>query len=202
MPAELVVDLRRDELDWRTTTIPESTPDVAIARLHLDAPTRATVSVVRFPAGWSRPGTGRYTCAEEFVVLDGGLVVGGVHFAAGDYGYLAPGASRTDSGSDGGCLTVAWFSGPPRWISGPPTTSGVAAVRAPVALARRPRGDDVPGAAYGGHHLPAAPVPAVTDIVWPHAARWCLLPAGAAPKGPDARTARLADGPLLVRHWA
>lgn len=104
--------------DWGSTTIPGSAPEVAILRLHVDPTTRASTSLVRFPAGWARPGIGHYPVGEEILVLDGELVVSGVRYRAGDYGWLPPYARRAASATPTGALCLAWFSGPPVWTPG------------------------------------------------------------------------------------
>jgi hypothetical protein len=193
----VIVDLRGGRLDWRAVPIPAASPLVRLARLHVDAASRATVSVVEFPPGWSRAQLGHYGCAEEFVVLDGSLVVSGVRYAAGDYAYLPPRVPRSASRSETGCLTVAWFSGPIHWYAGrgPSSTEPPRALRLPVADASRPE-DHTGGTAYGASAAPADPAPTTTDLLWPGAARWCLVPAGATPPPVD------LAGPVLIRRWS
>ncbi|SEF68970.1 hypothetical protein SAMN04489712_101835 [Thermomonospora echinospora] len=114
-----IVDLDAPGLDWTDVTMPAASAPVRLVRLHADAATGSSVSLVRFPAGWTRPGTGHYTCAEEFTVLDGRISVSGTARSAGAYAYLPELTTRTDSFvGAGGCLAVAWFSGPPRWKDG------------------------------------------------------------------------------------
>jgi hypothetical protein len=188
----VVVDLRAGGLRWRPMTIPGSTPDVELARLYVDAATRASVSLVRFPPGWARPGVGHYPCAELFVVLDGVLEVTGVRYAAGEYGYLPARFVRAGSRSVTGCLAVGWFSAPPAWSPGAPATSA-----AEPARHGRLGADDPPagagGGAYGTDTTPASPVAVPTELLWVDYGLWCLLPPGATPP-------RLY-GPVLVRPW-
>jgi ChrR-like protein with cupin domain len=200
-----VVDLRGGGLRWRRMTIPGSTPDVELVRLHVDAATRASVSLVRFPPGWQRPGAGHYPCAELFVVLDGALDVTGVRYAAGEYGYLPAGLVRADSRSVAGCLAVGWFSAPPDWFPGEPAAPatepaghGRLGEGSPAAEpTRRGRlGEGSPaagGAGYGVDTTPAGPVAVPTELLWAGSGRWCLLSSGATPP-------RL-PGPVLVRPW-
>jgi hypothetical protein len=186
-----VIDLRAPDLPFRSNTIPDSTPDVALTRLHVDRLSRASVSLVRFPAGWARPGTGSYRCAELFVVLDGEIEVSGECYRPGEYGYLPARTARADSHSRGGCLAVAWFSGPPVWSDGLP------AEPAEKASLHSRLGEDDPagvgGGARGRDRVPVGPVEAATELLWPAAGRWCLLPSGASPPP--------LPGPALVRRW-
>lgn len=184
-----IVDLRSAVDRMRPTTIPSATPDFALLRLHLDRATKATVSLVAFPAGWSRPDLGYFSCAEEFVMIEGDLAVSGVRYGPGDYAYLPAGLPRTDSRSDAGCLTVAWFSGPPRWHFGALDGEPPTAVRMPLAGARRPG-----GGAYGSPDAPKGPVTVDTDVFWLGAHRWCFAPAGAP-------LPAIPGGPVLIRHW-
>jgi len=184
-----IVDLDEAAGRMRPTTIPDSTPDIALVRLHLDRPVKATVSLVAFPAGWSRPGPGHFSCAEEFVVIEGDLTVSGVGYGPGDYAYLPVNMPRTASRTEYGCLSVAWFSGAPRWHSGAGGDGSATPVRAPLAGARRPG-----GGAYGSARAPSGPVAVDTDVLWLGDRRWCFLPAGTA-------VPRVAGGPVLVREW-
>ena len=186
-----LVLLRADDLPWRSMTIPDSNLDVELTRLHLDPRTRANVALVRFPAGWARPGVGHYDCAEQFVVLDGGLEVSGVRFGEGEFGYLPARTVRAASGvAPGGCLAVAWFSGPPRWSVGPPASPPVEEVL--HGRVGHPPGD-VGGGACGLDGTPTGPVDSITELLWPELGGWCVLPAGAlSPRLP---------GPVVLRRW-
>lgn len=111
--------VRLDDLTtWIEVTIPASEPPVRLTRLHVGVD-KGTVSLVRFPPGWSRPETGHYTAAEEFVVLGGSIFVGD-RLDAGDYAYLPPRTVRAESSSSTGALVLAWFSSVPEWHAGLP----------------------------------------------------------------------------------
>ncbi|MGI5158881.1 cupin domain-containing protein [Microbispora sp. CA-102843] len=196
-----VVDLHAPDLAWTTVPMPGAADPVRLVRLHLDHATRSSVSLVRFPSGWSRPGAGHYTCAEEFVVLDGRISVSGTDFEAGTYAYLPPGATRTATLAGGrGCLAVAWFSGAPVWRDGP--AAGIPdhdPVNGPVHGSpgqRRKRSPAVPGEAAmlpSVADLPerlAEPV----DLLFADVARWAYVPQGE----PLPRL----SGPVLVRRWS
>lgn len=178
---------------WLDLTIPGSTPEVRLARLHADPVTRASVSLVRFPPGWSRPGAGYYTAAEEFVVLEGAIEVVGSH-GVGEYVYLPPRTVRTATVSPGGALVLAWFSGIPTWVTGEPEVApaGPPVVRTPHGVLRADAAE-VPGeyAVLPGAHAAALSVDA--DVFDPVARRWGWLPAGTVPPA--------VDGPLHVRSW-
>jgi hypothetical protein len=100
-------------LDWATTPVPLGTPDVQIARLRVDPVTKASTSLVRFPAGWTRSVDVFYAVDEELVVIEGELIVSGVSYTAGQYGFIPAGSLRRMSATPTGCLALAHFAGIP-----------------------------------------------------------------------------------------
>lgn len=181
-----------DVNSWLDVTIPGSDRPVDLHRLHADPLGQASVSLVRFPPGWSRPEPGHYAAAEEFVVLEGSITVGG-HYVAGDYAYIPPRTLRADSRSDEGALVLAWFSAFPAW------TLGEAEVAPPgPQVAGRPSGTmrsaaaEVPG---GYAVLDAVPAPrdVDADLYCAATATWEWLPAGA--------IAEMASSRVQVRTW-
>jgi hypothetical protein len=197
-----LVDLWAGDLDWTSTTLPGSAPEVELARLHVDPVTRARVSLVRFPDTWRRPGTGHYPCAEELLVLHGAITVSGMWYAAGEYGYLPPYATRTASATPEGCVALAWFSGAPRWIEGTAeeyvTHEAVRARPAQTAdrdtplVPERPPRPGVPGSSRLVGRAPTA-VWVPTELVFLADWWWAMaLPGRPVPNLP---------GPVLVRRW-
>lgn len=183
--------------DWRDVALPASGPPTRLLRLHRDRGTSATVSLVRFPAGWTRPGTGHYLAGEEFVVLDGALRVSGQWHRTGDAVYLPPRVPRWDSACPDGALALAWFSGVPEWHPGEPVDGcvpapgGYAGAPAPGPL-RRPTAY-VPGVSDLVDGLGTDPASVGRDVLWLDDAAWAWVPAGTpAPTRP---------GPALVRTW-
>ncbi len=104
-------------LDWGKTAIPGGTPDVDICRLRVDPVTKASTSLVRFPPGWSRSADVFYAVDEEIVVLDGELLVSGVSYTAGQYGFIPAASLRRASATPNGCLALAHFAGIPAALS-------------------------------------------------------------------------------------
>jgi len=105
----------RAVLAWREITIPDGSPAVAVARLREEAG-GAFWTLVRFPAGWSRPITGHYLVDEEFWVLEGDLVMNGVTYRPDQGDYLRAGTPRSDTRSETGALAIARFAGPATWV--------------------------------------------------------------------------------------
>jgi hypothetical protein len=106
-----------DARSWRSFPIPGSTPDVSLTRLHVEED-KAFTTLVRFPPGWSRPGTGWYDHIEEVLFLDGAFEMSGQRYETGDYGWFPAGYVRHGSSSEG-ALALAWFSGPNAWSEEP-----------------------------------------------------------------------------------
>ncbi len=172
----------RDDLladpGWVAVPLPAAAPEVSLLRLHLDRGTRATVSLVRFPAGWARPSTVHCTATEEFVVIDGLLRVSGATYRpGGDVVVVPAGAPRSASSAPDGALALAWFSGVPEWHLQPddclPRT-------APAVTRRVDR-------------LAPDPAPYDRDVWWVQGEQWAYVPAGA--PVPD------HPGAAFVRPW-
>src|SRR2546427_2459649 len=107
---------RQGEPAWRTITIEDSSPPVGFARLDGDRTSGAFAALVRFPAGWTRPGTGRYAVDEELLVLEGEFRMSGVAYRIDDYAHLPGGYVRADSMAPRDTLVIAFFSGRADWI--------------------------------------------------------------------------------------
>lgn len=178
---------------WRPTTLPGSSPEVALHRLHLDVATRATVSLVRFPPGWQRPVTGHYDVGEEFVLLAGDLALSGTAYGAGDWAWLPPGIERSASESVSGALALALFTGVPSWSVGPAGHDAAAGLTQHVGPPRVLRPDEGEGWTEVVAVAPARAGDVTLDVLWPKLATWTLAaPGESLPAHP---------GPAVVRHW-
>lgn len=178
---------------WRRMALPGAEADVELARLHVDPDTAASLSLVRFPPGWSRPGEGCYPVGEEIAVLDGALEVSGVKLRAGDYGWVPPRVPRTGTASPEGALVLAMFAGVPQWLTDPAECGTGQVLAQPFHLGPlRPAADDVPG-----WSVVVDEVTAVTDsdrdLLDVAGGRWALVPAGVA--------APAVEGPVQARTW-
>ncbi|MEV0718844.1 hypothetical protein [Asanoa sp. NPDC050611] len=104
------LDLTLPSYGWRDVPMPGANAPLALTRLDSRPGTLALHG--RFPAGFHRPVAGGYVVAEEFLVLDGTLEIGGAVFRRGDLTYVPPGYVRAGMRSVGGCTVLAWFGGP------------------------------------------------------------------------------------------
>jgi len=116
-----------DAFTWVERTIPGSDRPVTLTRLHVDGD-GAYSALVRFPAGWSRPGLGHYDAAEEVLFLDGDFTMSGRRYGRDDYGWFPVGYRRQGSASSGGALALAWFSVANRWLTEPSPDEAAAEV--------------------------------------------------------------------------
>lgn len=193
-----VVDLPgllEDAAGWFELVIPDATPAVRLLRLHVDPRTRASVALVAFPPGWSRPGAGHYVAGEEFVVLTGSLAVSGHEHRAGSWAWIPPCATRSDSHSQRGALALAWFSGPVLWrgaVGDQSATSEVTYGQPTPGRLRRHR-SGVPGSSHVVAALGNAPLDMEQDLLSLPDLSWTLLPANHRPPP--------LNGPVLVRLW-
>jgi len=103
------LDLTLPSYPWRDVPMPGATAPLALTRL--DSRPGTFVLHGRFPAGFARTVAGGYDAAEEFLVLDGELEIGGNAFRRGDLTYVPAGYVRGSMRSAAGCTVLAWFGG-------------------------------------------------------------------------------------------
>lgn len=187
-----LLEVLRTPSDWVQQQIPGGSAPVRLHRLHLDRASRASVSLVEFPAGWSRVSSGSYAVAEEFVLLMGALEMNGRRHEPGDWAFVPAGGRREDTRAPGGALALAWFGGVPTWRPGEyDERCGTAVAPADVVGVLK-----APSAGHGGTEVVAGPLePAAVarDVLDARSWTWRWLPPGSAhPPGVDR---------LVVRSW-
>jgi hypothetical protein len=79
-------------------------------RLSFDADTGASSGLVRYPAGWRRPGPIHYQADDEFYVLSGDLTISGTTYTEHCYGFLPAGFTQVDASTEAGALVMRWVS--------------------------------------------------------------------------------------------
>ena len=190
MSSAVVVDLNGD-LDWSHFQIPGGSSSARIVTLHVEQTSRARTLLVRFPEGFRRDVEGWYECAEELVVLDGGLEMSGQTYGPNDWAWIPAGARRTATRAVTSMLSLARFDGPARWHRGAPTMDG------PVlrdALDDRPR-----VLCRGVHetallsHAPSGVAASNTELLALETRTWALIPAG--------EPFPTLDGPIFCRTF-
>ena len=190
---------------YEATTIPHATMAVEILRLHVDPVAKSSTSLVRFPAGWERPVDGNYSVDEEILVLDGELIVTGVSYTPGVYGWIARGGLRRLSATPTGCVALAWFSGIPTWSSTADDLATTPSVRIDLnnarpgsspspfgAMGRRIR-ESTAGSCWSVSGPPHHRASSDTEVFDLKDRRWCRVDAGETPP--------LWPGRLLVRSF-
>ena len=101
--------IQSQSLPWRTEPRFGLGEGVTVRILSEDAETGAASLVVRYPAGWSR-GPGALGVGEEFLVLDGGLDVGGEAFGHLAYAHWPPGFDPGDRRSEAGAVVLTFLA--------------------------------------------------------------------------------------------
>lgn len=154
-----------DDLRWRDFSIPDGSPDIGMARLHVDEDGAFTV-LVEFPPGWERPVTGHYDAAEEALILEGDLTMSGRVHHPGEFARWGVDYTRTGTSAPQGSTVVAWFSGLNTWTRGATDRTDLDAACRWEDVEPQPLGD-----------LPAPRPLSVRDDV--SVAVWDEVPAGA-----------------------
>jgi hypothetical protein len=103
------VDLTVPHERWREIPMPAATRPLTMVRLDSDPDVLALYC--RFPPGFERPVAGGYVVSEEFVVLDGELLLDGTVHRRGDLVHVPAHRVRSGMRSDAGCTVIAWFDG-------------------------------------------------------------------------------------------
>jgi hypothetical protein len=117
----------------RPVPMPDANAPIKSVLLHRDK-SRARTLAVQFPAGFSRPGTGRYEAGEELLVLAGELSLAGLRLEAGDWAWLPPRLPRGNLSSKRGAIVYAWSSAGNDWQACDDSYSGPPARMVPVGL--------------------------------------------------------------------
>jgi hypothetical protein len=175
MPATVVIDLNGD-LDWTDFQIPGGSISARIVALNVEQPSRARTLLVSFPDGFRRDVDGWYECAEELVVLEGGLQMSGETYGPNDWAWIPAGAPRSATRALPTMLALARFDGPARWHEGDSPSIG------PVlrdVLGDRPR-----VLCRGVHEsawlkeAPSGVAGSDTELLALQTRRWARVPAG------------------------
>lgn len=169
------------EHDWRAFDIPGGAEPVQMASLGHG------VLLVRFPAGWARPGAGSYACAEEFTILTGALHMSRAIYAAPHWAYVPAGTLRTNTHVHDEVLAVARFDGEPTWRDGDGDGTIRILENTPLGEARELR----PGSTHLVEHLEPGLAGVTVELLAVRQMRWAWVRAG--------EELPVLDGPVIVR---
>jgi hypothetical protein len=110
-------------LPWQDGLYSGARPEVQSKVLSIDEAGTDATTVVRYPQGWQRETAEHLTCHEEFLVLDGELVVNGRSYTRHQYGFLPAGYVRESAAAPEGATVLTMFYDAPQVIAGVPATS-------------------------------------------------------------------------------
>ncbi|MER5458025.1 hypothetical protein ABT008_24950 [Micromonospora sp. NPDC002389] len=174
------VDLTAARHPWREVPMPGANLGFHLTRLA----SRSGAFVVHghFPAGFARDVAGGYLVDEEFVVLDGELLLGDVTYRRGDLTFVPAGAVRTRMSAPGGATVLAWFGGPAEFHPADRLPAPALPLAETVHLGPDTPLPDLPGALWrrGASVSPDA----TGDVLTADLSGWRRLGTGSAP-GPQ-----------------
>jgi hypothetical protein len=105
--------LQAQKLPWRADDLCGVCPGVETKVLSRDDETGALSLLIRFPPGWSLP-AGALSVDEEFLVLEGGLDIGGTYFGPFGYAHWPAGHDAGSRTCAEGAVVLGFFSATPR----------------------------------------------------------------------------------------
>lgn len=114
--------IQAPDLPWRPGLYSGARPEVESKLLSIDEAGTDATTVVRYPAGWSRPNPEHLTAHEEFLVLDGALEINGIRYEAQHFGFLPAGYVRERAASPEGATVLTMFYDAPQVVAGAPAT--------------------------------------------------------------------------------
>lgn len=104
--------IQTQHLPWQTTVLNGLRPGVQCKLLSMDRDDGSCSLLVRYPAGWRGAG-GALAADDEFLVLDGGLQIGGRDYRTFAYAHLPAGFDSGTWESREGAVTLEFFSARP-----------------------------------------------------------------------------------------
>ena len=182
------VDLTAEHEQWRDIPMPGANLPLTMVRLE-SADDELTL-YARFPAGFERPVAGGYVVSEEFLVLDGTLVLDGFAHQRGDLVFVPAHQLRTGMHSPQECTVLAWFGGLAHFVEAAELSNSTAGgTRTVSVLDVEPGAVLETGVSRWVAHRGEGADPRADDLVDLDLGRWRRGGAAVEP----------ADVPLLVR---
>ena len=118
MPRPHCMFIQAQDVPWTKGFPGGGWTDLDVKVLSLDEDTGACSTIVRYPAGWERNGNRYLNCHEEFLVLDGTLVVNSVEYGPYAYANLPSGYARQSVSAPTGAVVLTMLSAKPHEIDG------------------------------------------------------------------------------------
>ncbi|NKB43952.1 MAG: DUF4437 domain-containing protein [Alphaproteobacteria bacterium] len=118
MPRPHCMFIQAQDVPWSKGFPGGGWDDLDVKVLSLDEATGACSTVVRYPTGWERNGNRYLTCHEEFLVLEGTLVVNSVAYGPYAYANLPAGYARQSVSSPDGAVVLTMLSATPHEADG------------------------------------------------------------------------------------
>jgi hypothetical protein len=117
-----ILFVQAQDLPWRSGLYSGARTEVSSKILSIDEAGTDATTIVRYPAGWSRPHPEHLTVHEEFLVLDGALEINGRVYTAQNYGFFPAGFVRTSAAAPNGATVLTMFYDAPQVVEGVPAT--------------------------------------------------------------------------------
>ncbi|MBM3504153.1 MAG: hypothetical protein FJX65_09785 [Alphaproteobacteria bacterium] len=116
------VFIQAQDLPWIEGVPGGLRPGVESRTLSREEATGAATLLMRYPRGWRRGGPEYLTVSEEFLVLDGALLINGERYAKGHFAHFPSGYGRMEALAPDGAVVLTMLSGPAVPIHGAPPT--------------------------------------------------------------------------------
>ncbi len=110
--------IHAQDVPWARNVLPAPFNTLDCRVLSIDAEKGDCSVILKYPAGWRRPGVEHLDAAHELYVLDGALEISGATYGIDNYAYLPAGTSHRDWGTSAGAVVLAFFDAAPRGTAG------------------------------------------------------------------------------------
>lgn len=111
--------VQAQHVPWQADAFPAVRPGVDVKTLSVDDTDGSSTVIVRYPPGWALSAPQALAVHEEFLVLDGSLVIDGREYSRQHYAFLPRGYSRTSMRTTGGAVVLTMLYGTPAVLTAP-----------------------------------------------------------------------------------
>ncbi|MBL8644440.1 MAG: hypothetical protein JNK21_10955, partial [Rhodospirillaceae bacterium] len=113
-----IMFIQAQDLPWQTGLYGPGRDDVEMKLLSIDEKGTDATTIVRYPAGWTRAKPEYNTAHEEFMVLEGEIVINGQAYDRHCYGFFPAGYTREHASSPKGAVLLTMFYDKPMIVNG------------------------------------------------------------------------------------